>query len=138
MSLGNLACRYIYIGMILILTAEQVVSYSLTKKKRKWFRTHQTALSDMAGDSQIASVQESKGGGGGEELNLPTGYRFWPEENELISHYLTNKLLGRPLSANIIKDIDLYEYDPHQLPIGEFFFFLVYGSFNFYFFLVEI
>jgi hypothetical protein len=77
----------------------------------------------MASDSQIATVHQSKGGGG-EDLNLPTGYRFWPEENELISHYLTNKLLGSPLSANIIHYIDLYECDPHQLPIGEFLIFV--------------
>lgn len=73
------------------------------------------ALSDNACDSLPSSVHEE------EELDLPIGYRFCPEDDELLTHYLANKLLGRQLSANIIRDIDLYEYDPDQLPIGEFF-----------------
>jgi hypothetical protein len=81
------------------------------------------ALSDNACVSISSSVHESNGGEEEEEdLDLPIGYRFCPEDDELITHYLKNKLLGRPLSANIIRDIDLYEYDPDELPIGVFFF----------------
>ncbi|XP_062144917.1 NAC domain-containing protein 92-like [Alnus glutinosa] len=81
------------------------------------------ALSDNACVSLSSSVHESNGGEEEEEeedLDLPVGYRFCPEDDELITHYLKNKLLGRPLSANIIRDIDLYEYDPDQLPIDQF------------------
>lgn len=89
------------------------------------------ALSDNARVSLSPSVRESNGGE--EDLGLPIGYRFCPEDDEITMHYLKNKLLGLPLSANIIRDIDLYEYDPDQLPIGVFFFLAYRSSFNFLF-----
>ncbi|KAL5800770.1 hypothetical protein ACOSQ3_032402 [Xanthoceras sorbifolium] len=55
-----------------------------------------------------------------EELVLPLGYRFSPRNHELVLHYLVKKILGHKLPANIITTIDLYQYDPHQLPISEF------------------
>ncbi|KAK3228796.1 hypothetical protein Dsin_000677 [Dipteronia sinensis] len=55
-----------------------------------------------------------------DQLNLPIGYRFSPRNHELVLNYLANKILGQKLPANIITTIDLYRYDPHQLPISEF------------------
>lgn len=54
-----------------------------------------------------------------EEYNLPLGYRFSPRGNELITHYLIKKISGQQLPANIIREIDLYAFDPHQLPISK-------------------
>lgn len=68
----------------------------------------------------------SQGGAGSinqeEEFDLPLGYRFLPNGQEIILQYLTKKILNQQLPSNIIKDIDLYAHDPHQLPIGESFF----------------
>ncbi|KAK4835515.1 hypothetical protein QYF36_010825 [Acer negundo] len=61
-----------------------------------------------------------------DQLNLPVGYRFSPRNHELVLNYLANKILGQKLPANIITTIDLYQYDPHQLPISEF----KYGKHN--------
>ncbi|KAK9276922.1 hypothetical protein L1049_006460 [Liquidambar formosana] len=98
------------------------------------------AILDVFTFSNSSSVHEEKrqgGGGGGEEeslassvreggwveeeLNLPLGYRFRPTACELIIYYLVNKIFGRQLPANIIRDdIDVYKFNPDQLPVGEF------------------
>ncbi|XP_038893483.1 NAC domain-containing protein 3-like [Benincasa hispida] len=47
---------------------------------------------------------------------LPVGFRFRPTEEELITHYLKNKILGQESLVQYIREIDLYEYDPWKLP----------------------
>lgn len=47
---------------------------------------------------------------------FPPGFRFHPSDEELIVHYLQNKASSRPLPASIIADIDLYKYNPWELP----------------------
>jgi len=63
------------------------------------------------------------GGGGGrapaaqsQELQLPPGFRFHPTDEELVMHYLCRRCAGLPISVPIIAEIDLYKYDPWQLP----------------------
>ncbi|KAL2345249.1 hypothetical protein Fmac_006534 [Flemingia macrophylla] len=49
--------------------------------------------------------------------NMPPGYRFYPTEEELISFYLHNKLEGVTKDMNrVIPVVDIYEYNPSQLP----------------------
>ncbi|KAK4853687.1 hypothetical protein QYF36_012925 [Acer negundo] len=56
-----------------------------------------------------------------EDVKLPPGYRFKPNDSELITRYLIRKILNnRPLPTTAIKDIAFYDFDPEQLPIGEF------------------
>jgi hypothetical protein len=50
------------------------------------------------------------------ELQLPPGFRFFPTEEELVVHYLCRKAASLPLPVPIIADVDLYKYDPWQLP----------------------
>ncbi|KAF3442852.1 hypothetical protein FNV43_RR16770 [Rhamnella rubrinervis] len=50
------------------------------------------------------------------DIQLPPGFRFHPSDEELIVHYLKNKIVSSPLPANIITEIDLYKYDPWELP----------------------
>ncbi|KZT75520.1 hypothetical protein F511_47455 [Dorcoceras hygrometricum] len=57
-----------------------------------------------------------------QDLNLPMGFRFNPTELELYD-YLIPKLKGDPLPSNLIVNLDVYKYDPHQLPFGEFVYF---------------
>ncbi|TKY61965.1 NAC domain-containing protein 90 [Spatholobus suberectus] len=49
--------------------------------------------------------------------NMPPGYRFYPTEEELISFYLHNRLEGEKEDMNrVIPVVDIYDYNPSQLP----------------------
>ncbi|KAL9313871.1 hypothetical protein ACSQ67_019323 [Phaseolus vulgaris] len=63
------------------------------------------------------------------ELELPPGFRFHPTDDELVNHYLCRKCAGQPISVPIIKEVDLYKFDPWQLPEMGF-----YGEKEWYFF----
>lgn len=58
---------------------------------------------------------EGGGGGGGSELDLP-GFRFHPTEEELLDFYLRRVVFGKKLNFDIIGTINLYRYDPWELP----------------------
>ncbi|KAH9295715.1 hypothetical protein KI387_039303 [Taxus chinensis] len=47
---------------------------------------------------------------------LPPGFRFHPTDEELILHYLKKKASSTPLPVPIIAEIDLYKFDPWDLP----------------------
>ncbi|KAL1335977.1 hypothetical protein HN51_030407 [Arachis hypogaea] len=47
---------------------------------------------------------------------LPPGFRFHPTDEELIVHYLKRKASSAPLPVAIIADVDLYKFDPWELP----------------------
>ncbi|KAJ6823228.1 NAC domain-containing protein 68-like [Iris pallida] len=50
------------------------------------------------------------------DLNLPPGFRFHPTDEELVLHYLCKKVAYQRLPVPIIAEVDLYKYDPWQLP----------------------
>ncbi|KAK7282720.1 hypothetical protein RIF29_11713 [Crotalaria pallida] len=50
------------------------------------------------------------------ELQLPPGFRFHPTDEELVMHYLCRKCATQPIAVPIIAEIDLYKYDPWDLP----------------------
>ncbi|XP_020575252.1 NAC transcription factor 29-like [Phalaenopsis equestris] len=55
-------------------------------------------------------------------FNLPPGFRFHPTDQELINCYLTQKLTASlPSDWNVITDIDLYKFNPWELPDKAFF-----------------
>lgn len=47
---------------------------------------------------------------------LPPGFRFHPTDEELVVHYLKKKIASAPLPVTIIAEIDLYKFDPWELP----------------------
>ncbi|KAK7321683.1 hypothetical protein VNO77_32547 [Canavalia gladiata] len=50
---------------------------------------------------------------------LPPGCRFYPSEELLLDYYLTNKNENREegfYSSDLIRELDLYGYDPFELP----------------------
>ncbi|XAR59769.1 hypothetical protein NMG60_11015731 [Bertholletia excelsa] len=49
-------------------------------------------------------------------LQFPPGFRFQPTDEELIIHYLLNKVNSCPLPAAVIAEIELYNYNPWELP----------------------
>ncbi|KAJ1274852.1 hypothetical protein BS78_05G091800 [Paspalum vaginatum] len=52
----------------------------------------------------------------GGALQLPPGFRFHPTDDELVTHYLLRKCGGLPPAAPVIAEVDLYKFDPWQLP----------------------
>lgn len=55
------------------------------------------------------------------DVDLPTGYRFDPSEDEIVVYYLFNKILDRELPiTDVIKEISVYDHDPDELPNGRF------------------
>ncbi|KAK7399348.1 hypothetical protein VNO78_10530 [Psophocarpus tetragonolobus] len=63
------------------------------------------------------------------ELELPPGFRFHPTDDELVNHYLCRKCASQTLAVPIIKEIDLYKFDPWHLPEMA-----LYGEKEWYFF----
>ncbi|MED6174033.1 hypothetical protein PIB30_065100 [Stylosanthes scabra] len=63
------------------------------------------------------------------ELELPPGFRFHPTDEELVNHYLCRKCASQSIAVPIIKEIDLYKFDPWHLPEMA-----LYGEKEWYFF----
>ncbi|KAL3338466.1 hypothetical protein AABB24_027541 [Solanum stoloniferum] len=47
---------------------------------------------------------------------LPPGFRFHPTDEELIIYYLQNQATSRPCPSSIIPEVDVYKFDPWELP----------------------
>ncbi|KAK6154322.1 hypothetical protein DH2020_008570 [Rehmannia glutinosa] len=50
------------------------------------------------------------------KLSLPPGFRFYPTDEELLVNYLCRKIAGLHFSLQVIGDVDLYKFDPWDLP----------------------
>ncbi|KAK4794151.1 hypothetical protein SAY86_012145 [Trapa natans] len=50
------------------------------------------------------------------QISLPPGFRFYPTDEELLVQYLCRKVAGHYFNLPIIGDIDLYKFDPWDLP----------------------
>ncbi|KAJ0693597.1 putative transcription factor NAM family [Helianthus annuus] len=61
--------------------------------------------------------------------NLPPGFRFHPTDEELVVHYLKKKASSIPLPVAIIAEVDLYKFDPWELPSKA-----IFGDQEWYFF----
>ncbi|XP_054800065.1 NAC domain-containing protein 1-like [Prosopis cineraria] len=53
---------------------------------------------------------------GSPQSNLPPGFRFHPTDEELVLHYLSKKVASLPLPVSIIAEVDIYKFDPWDLP----------------------
>ncbi|WVY94420.1 hypothetical protein V8G54_033508 [Vigna mungo] len=62
-----------------------------------------------------AKVQDCDDSKKGEEVVLP-GFRFHPTDEELVGFYLQRKVEKKPLKIELIKQVDIYKYDPWDLP----------------------
>ncbi|ESQ27375.1 hypothetical protein EUTSA_v10018998mg [Eutrema salsugineum] len=65
----------------------------------------------------------------GADLQFPPGFRFHPTDEELVLMYLCRKCASQPIPAPIITELDLYRYDPWDLPDMA-----LYGEKEWYFF----
>nr|TKR85505.1 hypothetical protein D5086_0000246470 [Populus alba] len=48
--------------------------------------------------------------------SLPPGFRFHPTDEELVGYYLQRKAQGLEIELEVIPVIDLYKFDPWELP----------------------
>ncbi|RRT83173.1 hypothetical protein B296_00013696 [Ensete ventricosum] len=64
-----------------------------------------------------AAMRGDGGGGDGHEHDVVMpGFRFHPTEEELIEFYLRRKVEGKRFNVELITFLDLYHYDPWELP----------------------
>lgn len=68
-------------------------------------------------------------GGPVAQLQLPPGFRFHPTDEELVLHYLCRKAESQVFAIPVIAEIDLYKFDPWDLP-GK----AIFGEREWYFF----
>ncbi|THU43930.1 hypothetical protein C4D60_Mb02t02040 [Musa balbisiana] len=61
--------------------------------------------------------------------SLPPGFRFHPTDEELILHYLRNRASSMPCPVSIIAEVDIYKFDPWELPAKA-----LFGDREWYFF----
>ena len=53
----------------------------------------------------------------GEDLiDLPPGFRFHPTDEEIITHYLTEKVMNSNFSASAVGEVNLNKCEPWDLP----------------------
>ncbi|PKH47734.1 hypothetical protein CRG98_050459 [Punica granatum] len=67
--------------------------------------------------------------GTSQQPQLPPGFRFHPTDEELVVHYLKKKAASSPLPVLIIAEVDIYKFDPWELPAKA-----TYGEQEWYFF----
>lgn len=48
--------------------------------------------------------------------SLPPGFRFHPTDEELVGYYLKKKVAGAKIELEVIPVVDLYKFDPWELP----------------------
>ena len=51
-----------------------------------------------------------------DQLLSMLGFRFHPNDGELINYYLKRKVNGQLPRVEVITEIDLYKYEPNDLP----------------------
>ncbi|MQL91917.1 hypothetical protein Taro_024540 [Colocasia esculenta] len=64
------------------------------------------------------------------EALLPPGFRFHPTDEELIHHYLRKQATSLPCPVSIIAEVDIYKFDPWDLPAAK----AAFGDREWYFF----
>jgi len=76
----------------------------------------------IAAGGQAPAPEVAVGGGGGEagdahdnDVVMP-GFRFHPTEEELIEFYLRRKVEGKRFNVELIAFLDLYRFEPWELP----------------------
>ncbi|KAF9687028.1 hypothetical protein SADUNF_Sadunf02G0051200 [Salix dunnii] len=53
---------------------------------------------------------------GADDKAWPPGFRFHPTDEELVVYYLKRKICKKRLKLNIIREVDVYKWDPEELP----------------------
>lgn len=67
-----------------------------------------------------------------DQMELPPGFRFHPTDEELITHYLSKRVLDSGFTAIAIGEVDLNKVEPWDLPC-EFYKAAILSLFNVFF-----
>ncbi|PWA69827.1 NAC domain containing protein [Artemisia annua] len=51
-----------------------------------------------------------------DQMDMPPGFRFHPTDEELITHYLSNKVVDTSFFAKAIGEVDMNKVEPWELP----------------------
>ncbi|XP_065619915.1 NAC transcription factor 29 [Quercus suber] len=90
---------------------ERETHSSSSSDHRETQRETQTR-SSMAITVPVASKKKNKKNNNNEDMimenELPVGFRFNPTDDELVTHFLRNRNLGKPTPFNAVKECDLY------------------------------
>ena len=71
----------------------------------------------MTRTSNSTAMNDREDGSDGHEHDVVMpGFRFHPTEEELVEFYLRWKVEGRRFNVDLISYLDLYRYDPWELP----------------------
>ncbi|KAG6400651.1 hypothetical protein SASPL_137492 [Salvia splendens] len=62
-----------------------------------------------------------------ETLKLPIGFRFHPTDEELLLHYLKRKVLSLPLLANVIPELEAFQFN-HRICLVSSCFLLIFKN----------
>ncbi|XP_044501952.1 transcription factor JUNGBRUNNEN 1-like isoform X2 [Mangifera indica] len=65
---------------------------------------------------EVAKISTLSGNNNNDEEVMLPGFRFHPTDAELVGFYLRRKVEKKPISIDIIKQIDIYKYDPWDIP----------------------
>ncbi|CAM6023892.1 unnamed protein product [Sphagnum balticum] len=69
----------------------------------------QAIISKMSSHQQLLLQQSTSA------PRVPVGIRFHPTDEELVGHYLPNKVAAKPIDLDLIRDLDLYKLEPWDL-----------------------
>ncbi|KAL4584067.1 hypothetical protein LXL04_008657 [Taraxacum kok-saghyz] len=58
----------------------------------------------------------SEAGQDDDQMDMPPGFRFHPTDEELITHYLSNKVVDSNFFAKAIGEVDMNRIEPWELP----------------------
>jgi hypothetical protein len=65
---------------------------------------------------ELAKVSSSEKSDDKDNEAMLPGFRFHPTDEELIGFYLRRKVEKKPIRIELIKQVDIYKYDPWDLP----------------------
>lgn len=74
-----------------------------------------TTTTSTANDSVINNNKLAVEDDHEHDMVMP-GFRFHPTEEELVEFYLRRKVEGKRFNVELITFLDLYRYDPWELP----------------------
>lgn len=87
-----------------------MIDKTTIEREREKRRRRDMELTTM---ENMGAKQSKEEEGDEEPIKLP-GFRFHPTDEELVSFYLKRKVEKKPVE--VIKPIDIYKYDPWDLP----------------------
>ena len=99
----QVAYKYISRPVIVFTSAQQL-------HPKKPFTTAQASICGITMEG-INDVNMDKS----DEIIMP-GFRFHPTDEELVSFYLKKKIQQKPISIELIRQLDIYKFDPWDLP----------------------